>query len=181
MKNVVFTLVTLVSLNIFAAPRALVFEKASHDLMKLARTGKLPAEYATKLHMMKVEKNADGTFQLVVVLDHNEDHSQAPAHANMIYTAEPKMQSFENVTGYFNPAATKFSGASSAKIMDHAAEVLLDSNKKELLDYAETVAMMHLEFDAAKNAALVRMVDINKKSFSVWLDLQGEVLEYKFE
>jgi hypothetical protein len=181
MKTVLLSLVTLISLTLSAAPKALIIEKASHELMKLGKTGKLPAEFTTKLHMTQVAENADGTYTLTAVLDHNEDHSQTPAHAKLVYSHDGKVQSFVYVQGYFNPAPSVFSGASTAKLFDLAAEVLLDSNKKELLAYAETVTVMELEFDKAKNAALFKMVDSNKKSLSLWLDLQGNVLEYKFE
>ncbi len=176
---------TVIALVLFAItvqatePKAEVIEHCSHDIMKLAKNNQLPPEAVAKLHLFRVTEVTDG-FEVLAVLDHNKDHSKPPAHIKFTYDQNAKMKTFEYVDGYFNPAPTVFNQRTTAKLFDIAAEVLLDSKDKALTDYAKDVTVMHLDFDASKNAAVFEMMDSNNKEFSLWLGLDGTVLEYKF-
>ena len=179
-KSIAIVLSLFIGSHVFAAePKAEIIEHCSHDIMKLVKQNQLPAEAASKLHMMRVTEVADG-FQVVAVLDHNEDHTNPSAHIRFQYGADAKMTSFQYVDGYVNPNATPFTQKSTAKLFDLAAEVLLDSTDANLREYAGTVDMMHLSFDKVRKAALFEMVDANKKELNLWLDLDGHVLEVKF-
>lgn len=166
-------------LSAFAMTNAEVIERCSHDIMKLAKNKQIPAEVATKMHLAQVKPTEEG-YQVLVVLDHNEDHSQPPAHIKFNYDKAVKLLKHEYVAGYFNPAPSPFNVATTAKLFDIAAEVLFESENPELLSYSQNVTMMHLDYDSEKNAALFEIMDSNKKQLNVWLTLKGELIDFKF-
>ncbi|MFZ3231407.1 MAG: hypothetical protein WA160_14465 [Pseudobdellovibrio sp.] len=179
-KTVIIALTVSISLSALASePSAEVIEHCSHDIMKLVKQNKLPPEAASKLHMMRVTEVVDG-FEVVAVLDHNEDHTNPPAQIKFQYNAAAKMTAFQYEAGYVNPNATPFNKISTAKLYDIAAEVLLDSEDMILKEYAKGVEMMHLSYDKTRNAALFEMIDTNKKELNLWLDLDGNTLEVQF-
>lgn len=174
------TLVILIfSTTAFAISQAEVIERCSHDIMKLARNKQLPEEVATKMHLAKIKKTEVG-FQVLVILDHNQDHNQPAAHAIFDYDTTAKLTNFQFKQGYINPSPTAFNIKSTAKLFDIAAELLYETNTKELLSYAENLAAMHLEYDNEKNIAIFEMIDSNKKEFQARFNLNGELIDYTF-
>jgi hypothetical protein len=59
------------------------------------------------LHLVQVKDVADG-YNVVAILDHNEDHANPPAHIKFKYDVNAKMISFEYVVGYVNPNPSAF-------------------------------------------------------------------------
>lgn len=179
-KSVIVISTLLLGATVFAAePKAEVIEHCSHDIIKLVKQNKLPQEALTHLHMIRVVEVVDG-YQVVAVLDHNENHDQTPANIKFKYDLNAKMTSFEYREGYINPNPSAFNKIFSAKLFDYAAEILLESKDATLNQYADTVVMIHLIFDAEKNAAVFEMVDSNNKELNVWMSLDGKLLETKF-
>jgi hypothetical protein len=179
MKRFIAAWTLLTSLALYAEPKAEVIEHCSHDIMKLVKTGAVPADAAEKLHMIRVTEE-NGIFKVIAVLDHNEDHSQPVAHLRFQYDAEAKMQSYEYKSGYVTPNTSPFQRKSAAKLFDLAAEFLLDAADDQLLAYANDVAVMHLEYDKIKDAAFFEMVDVNDRGLRLWLDLDGKYLSHQF-
>jgi hypothetical protein len=179
MKPIIAMFTLMTALAAYSAPKAEVIEHCSHDIMKLTKSGAIPADAANKLHMIRV-KEVDGGYQVVAVLDHNEDHSQPVAHLRLQYGTDAKMKSYEYKEGYVNPANSPFNRKSAAKLFDIAAEILLEASGTELAQYAEKVEIMELHYDAAKDAALFEMFD-GKRGLKLWLDLDGKYLDSQFE
>ncbi len=177
----IFVAVTLfIASSAFASGlKAEVIEHCSHDIMNLVKQNKLLPEAVSKLHMMRVTELAEG-FQVIAVLDHNENHDSTPAHIKFKYGADAKMISFEYFPGYFNPNPTPFNKKSSAKLFDIAAELLIDSDDMTLREYAKDVQMIHLRFDETRKAVLFEMIDVNKKELYLWMDLDGNSIEVSF-
>ena len=167
------------SLSAFSAPKLEVIEHCSHDIIKLVKVNKLPVEAMQMLHMVQVKDVTDG-YNVVAILDHNEDHTNPPAYIKFKYDLNAKMISFEYIAGFVNPNPSAFNKLPAAKLYDLAAEYLVDSSDQNLKQYAETVTMVHLSFDPVKNAALFEMVDSNQKEFKLWLDLSGKYIDSQF-
>jgi hypothetical protein len=167
------------SLSALSAPKLEVIEHCSHDIIKLVKANKLPLEAMSMLHMVKIKDAADG-YDVIAVLDHNEDHTNPPAHIKFKYDLNAKIVSFNYMQGYVNPNASVFNKLSAAKLYDIAAEYLVDSSDQNLQQYAENVTMVHLSFDPVKNAAVFEMVDSNQKEFKLWLDLSGNYMDSQF-
>jgi hypothetical protein len=179
MKFVIALLVSFSVANAMAISRIHILEKASHSIMKLAKTGEVPTEAVTKLHMMKVVATNTG-FEVIAVLDHNEDHSKPIAHLKMTYDLKGKLTAHQYIDGYFNPAATQFVGASTALLFDLGTELVFEGDDADLLAYADGVYMVHLKFLAPSNQALFEMVDDNNKELELITNLNGDYVSHKF-
>lgn len=182
-KTLLMSVVMAFSMSSFAkeAP-AHVLERCGHDIMKLVKNKQLPEEVMTKLHMVQIaEDTVNNVYKVVAVLDHNQDHSKPVAHVKFNYGIDDgKMIDFTYVEGYVNPAATPFTGASTAKLLDLAAEVLMDSTEASLQAYAQTVRLMHIDFDAATNEVLFEMLNTANEQLNVRLTLAGDLVSYEF-
>lgn len=180
MKFLITIFALTFSLTSFAKPLAAVVERNAHDIMKLVKTNALPAVAAEKLHMVQVKETATG-YDLLAVLDHEGNHDVTPAHIKFAYDKNLKIVKYEYVDGFVTSKATPFVKASTAKLFDLGPEVFMDSEDPALVAFAEKTSTYHLEFDAEKNAAVFEILSTDGKHATLWLTLEGDLIDVKFE
>ncbi len=163
----------------WAAPSAQIFETSAADISKLVQAEKLPKDVAAKLHMMRF-KVIEGYYVVQAVLDHNEDHSKPIGYAKLQYGADLVLKKAEYVDGYVTGNPTPFTGVSAAELFRIASAYLRTSDQDALKKYGESVAIMHLGYNAEKKEAVVEMMDTFKKELNIILSLDGKVTGYEF-